>query len=50
LMQRSVYVPVQYCTVYATPVLELCVMNNRPGSRAGEQRGELPVFMTLLLP
>lgn len=36
-----------YRTVlYVTLVLELCVMNNRPGSRAGEQRGELPVFMT----
>lgn len=32
--------PVQYSTL-------LCVMDKRPRSRTGEQRGELPVFMTL---
>lgn len=41
----------QYTSVLSvTLVLEPRVMNNRPGSRAGEQRGELPVFMTPLLP
>lgn len=43
--------PVQHCIVLSVIlVLELCVMNNKSGSRTGEQRGELPVFMTLLLP